>query len=515
MPGCVPGFCDELVMGQTDMASLTLLTGRRPGPALRAKPILIVIAALFLALVFGLAAAVLPTKFVLGILMPPVLLVVAAIWPEVGLAAMLVLVCGLVPPQLAPALASGGGSLKVPELMIAMMAFLAFVRQPSLRPLHGFSRWLTPIYLLMALTLSAVAVGVLFFGAGLRDALNDARNQFSWLILFSILMLIRTRPQLDRFITLVVAIGTLVALFALAQFVTGIPLLQNARVEDLNTLNRVDSDVTRSIVGPSIYFTIFAILWLLARMMAKSISGWISIPLLGILIAGVIVTFGRGVWLASLVAVLILAYNLRGWRGVGRMILLGGAMLIIAVGALSIYKPNVAAATLDRFLSTGREGVQRNTTLGWRLEEANFAVATIAKYPVFGTGMGVPYKPVSRMNGVTVTDQDVFLARYIHNSYLGLWLKFGVLGPLLAIVAMVAYIRRGLALNRSSDSVWVRTISATALSAFLVPIFTSLTQPEWLSQIGIAFLGTLFAIQLLLFRFEATSEKNSRLETES
>jgi O-antigen ligase len=285
----------------------------------------------------------------------------------------------------------------------------------------------------------------------------------------------------------------------LLQFVLGRPIVEGARVEDLVTLNKA-ADVSRSIVGPGNYFLIFSILFLLARMMTRSLSWAIALPLMGWLLAGLIVNFGRGLWVATFGGALLLSFWLFRWRGVWRVAIAGSLGLVISLGVLAAYKPNIIEAAYDRLISTGGESLERNTTLGWRLEETNAALKKIAQYPITGVGVGTSYKPANPMNGMFITEHDEVLTRYIHNAYIGSWLKFGFLGPIVILVLITGVFRRALRYGKNTKDTKLKALFLTTAAAFFVPVVTSVTQPEWLSQAGIAFFASMIGLQIISHR---------------
>lgn len=453
----------------------------------------------FLAIFFGMAAAVLPWWLVMGVLIAPTFMIVGLAIPEIGIAIMLILVCGLVPAGMSPNIPVGAGSVKIPELMILAFAVWSLFRMSSQPPLGQYWKWLIPVGLLLGLTITAAGVSYGMFGTPRKEVLAEARQYISWLVVVPIIALIQTEKQLDRFLKGIVFVGCFVAFAALVQFVLGRPIVEGARVEDLVTLNKA-ADVSRSIVGPGNYFLIFSILLLLARMMTRSLSWAIAMPLMGWLLAGLIVNFGRGLWVATFGGALLLSFWLFRWRGVWRVAIAGSIGLVLSLGVLAAYKPNIIEAAYDRLISTGGESLERNTTLGWRLEETNAALKKIGQYPITGIGIGTAYKPATPMNGMFITEHDEVLTRYIHNGYIGSWLKFGVLGPIVIVSLIVAVFRRALRYGRSTKDVKLKTLFLTTAAAFFVPVLTSVTQPEWLSQAGIAFFASMIGIQIISHR---------------
>jgi len=445
---------------------------------------------------FAAASVILPWWFVLVAVLFPIAFVSALALPVFGIFVMLVLVCGLVPEALSPSIKLGAGQIKAHELFILLMLGLALMRRDAINGLKPYLGQLIPVLGLLSLAAMAVAVAFFVYRTAPREIFSDARNYLGWLVVFCLLGLVRTRQQFSRLQKGIVALGLLVALAALLQFFTGRSLVQNARVEELSE----SMGLTRSIVGAGNYFLIFSLYLMLARMMTGTTRVLTALPLVSFLVAGLIVNFGRGVWLTSFGGAVLLAYWLAGWRGVGRICLTGVVGLLLALGALAAVKPKIIEASYERLISATAEKFDRDTTLGWRLEEATDAFEKIQDSPLVGIGLGTPYKPLIRMNGRTVTTSDEVLTRYIHDAYVGLWLKFGILGPLCAAAIIWSVVRRGWAMGREAPDVRTRALSLTILAGFIVPVITSITQPEWLDQTGIAFFATMLGMQIIAHR---------------
>lgn len=466
--------------------------------------VLVIGVALVMAVLGGAATAFLPWWLIMALLIMPVLLIVGVVFPELSLVVMFVLICGLVPEALAPQISMGPGVIKAHELAILLLAALAFLRAQSGAPFKPYWPWFRPVMLFFALVAMAVFVGKLN-GATIKDALSEGRVAVAWLIIFMVVSLVRTEAQLRRLVGGIVFVGVLVALALIAQFATGKSFIQNARVETLVTMNQANPDVIRSLAGGGIYFVVFSGLLLLGRLMTRSIAAWLALPLLALLVAGLVVTFGRGVWIASTLVALLMSYRLARLKGVAGLVATGVASGVVGLALLASFKPAVIEVALDRVLSTTQETLGRNTSLGWRAEETRFALKRISGSPVLGLGMGVAYKPITRMNGVTITESDEVLTRYIHNAYLGLWLKFGILGLFAAAWFSWSTVRRGLQVLKQAIDPRHKALAASALAAFLVPVIVSVTQPEWLTQTGIAFFALMPALLVCLHRVQGAA----------
>jgi O-antigen ligase len=471
-------------------------------------------AAAFLALIGGLMAAVLPWWFILMLSVLPALALAGLLLPELAILGLLVLLCGMVPAGMSPQITLGPGVIKAHEVGLMLLFGLTLMRVARLPPLGAYWAWVTPVLLFLVLTVTGAMVGKVLYDAPMKLVLSEVRNQMFWLLVFVVTYLVQSESQLRRLTSGIMFVALLLSGFVIAQFVTGHSFIQDARVEGLVTLNQANSDIVRSTAGGGIYVIVFSILLLLARLMTRSISMPLALPILAALVAAVVVTFGRGIWIATMFVSLLMAFRLMRWKGVVNVLIAVTVGIAVAVTVLASFKPAIVGAALDRMVSTTQETLKRNTSLGWRAEEDRYAADHIVSSPLWGIGLGTPYKPLVRMNGMTVTESDEVLTRYIHNAYLGLWLKLGVVGFFAALWLSWATIRRGLLLLEHLTEPRMQSLTAASIGGFLVPVITSFTQPEWLTQTGIAFfalmLGVLICVHRLAPSLNPMSDQSGR-----
>jgi O-antigen ligase len=431
----------------------------------------------------GLALALLPWWLVFSLFALPALFTATLAWPFIGLLGLVVLVSGMVPSWMLPEILIGPGKILPSDM--ALIILLGIVLQKATRApnniLKASKSYLIPVMLFILAIPFGLVVGYLFYGTSVKEVLNEARELMYWLICFLPLYFVTRSSDLHRIAWGLVVIGFTLAVIVVLQFVFHVKLLEDSRVENLETMGVQYSDVTRSTAGGAIYLIIFPLYYLIARMLTRSLSAFIVMPVVAVLTAGIIVSFGRGIWIISLAGLFWVAWRLGRIKAVQRVTLIMLLGLFLAVAGLSIFKPSFIYAAVDRFASTFSEG-GKNSSLGSRLEENDFAVNKILSSPIFGIGFGTPYKP--RIDLYDGWDQ----VRYIHNSYIGLWLKLGLLGPFTAAWLMVVIFRRSrrMLLVETLD-VKNRALLMSCLAGFFVPVMTGITQPEWLVTSGVSF----------------------------
>jgi O-antigen ligase len=152
------------------------------------------------------------------------------------------------------------------------------------------------------------------------------------------------------------------------------------------------------------------------------------------LAAGLVVTFQRAALLGVLGALVALFASLRGaqrWRFVtGAFGVTCLAGVAIGMGEVADIDTNIVSATLTRVESIAQ--FREDVSAGHRLREWNRAWDMIRQHPIVGNGLGAEvvfdspmYDEVHRRMGFR--SHDV----YMHNSYLWLLVKTGLVGLLL------------------------------------------------------------------------------------
>jgi len=466
-----------------------------------ASPSIILIAVA--AVVAGLSAAIVPWWLLVIFFVLPALGFVATVWPYLGLLGLVSLIAGIVPSEWLPQISVGSGKLLGTDMALGTLLGLVILKAlfNGNEVLKAARPYLIPILLFLASIPLCSAVGFVFFHTEAREVLNEARVQVYWLVFFLPIYFLARSTDLNRVAWGLVVVGVTLAAMVVIQFAFGVHLLENGRMEDLRTMGATYTNVTRSTAGGAIYLIIFAMYFLVARLLTKSLHPLIVLPLVAILAAGILATFGRGIWLASAVGLCGIAWHLGGLRALQKlaMVMLVGGMM--GIGSLATFNPAVIDATFERFTSTFSEGNEK-TSLGERFEENGFAIKKIASSPLFGIGFGTPYKP--RLDpGV-----DWKQVRYIHNAYLGLWMKLGLLGPIAATWLTVIVFRRAKRLLLIDTlQPQYRAFATACLVSFFVPVVTSFTQPEWLTSLGVSFFALMAGLLAVLEYHAHPTEK--------
>ena len=300
-----------------------------------------------------------------------------------------------------------------------------------------------------------------------------------------------------------ICFGVLFAIIAMVLSVTGwnFSFSEDARREVLDSASGGIAGIRRSIV-PGVQLTLFAFYNAVAAIIRDERRRWLWICVGLICLAGIFVNFGRALWVVAFVSVVFMA-AISGRRALRNFAVYGGLFILVSVTAVYIFKPTVLQAVADRIGSVSREG-GLNSSLGWRFIEDEYALPKIAAHPFFGIGLGGEYKP--RLVALEAFTEQT---RYIHNAYLGILLKMGVVGLFFIlgnfILLMLSVIRPS-RLRESGRS------PQLALAAILISsLILSVTQPELFSRTTYAIVGVLTPVVLRLRFSNRESTPRSRV----
>ena len=467
----------------------------RPLPRPDFSAVALVLGAMFMAVLAGLVTSYLPWLFTLLLVLLPLVLVASISRPMVGLVVVLMFIFEVVPSAFQPRLPFGGGRLQAYDVLLLYLAGLVLLRAWMTRtpPLlsMGPVRW--PLYYLLV----CVAVSLVYvrYFAPNTLSLGEARVFVAWLLVPIMALAVDTPARYRWMLRSVLAIALVIALYVSIQSLFDLRIMTGARVELLD--KDLNSDVVRSIAGGGIYVVIFAIFLLINRMLERKFGWWWAVPAALLLVFGVAVQFGRGVWLSALAGLLVSAALFRGYAGVLRVLLLGSFTVALMLSAAAVFKPRLAEAVVERALGIGYE-LQSGGSYGWRRMENQAALNRIERNPLLGVGLGGQYKQTASSEGHFGIE-----GTYIHNGYMFFPLKMGLAAsfiPLAFIIAFVVVLRQGVQQHRDDPDAG---LVAALAGAFTVPCVASYTQPEWADPRGISAIAILFGLALLFRRFGA------------
>ena len=426
---------------------------------------LLATAALLIAAALGFAISFLPWALVLGFVGMIFALVAFALWPQVAIVLLLVIATGTI-----PFIRLDTRSPLELAILAATVICLVKASFDKGHPLAGMRPYVFPLLALAFAWLVALYKG--YLAARYPFALADARRYVGWLAFLPLFYYDHVRP--GALLKGVIAVSIWAALLLAVQLLSGIDVLRSTSSLELSSQF---GEIKRGNIAGGSYLLAFTTLYALVRMAsARSISDspvWLLVFLLSVV--GHIAVFSRGVWAGLLLGAAFMLFALPRYARtrVITPMLLAVVALIGAGAAVHPFAPNQVEAVIDRATGFQDEG-KKGTSLGARFDENEQALEVIPKHILTGLGHGGEYKRFAKQ----VERGFMNEATFIHNAYLWVALKFGLLGvvPLLWIV--IIQFKRSWVHCRSTGPNAL-AVGAALVGAFITMLVNGLSSPIW------------------------------------
>jgi O-antigen ligase len=452
-------------------------------------------AALAIGLVLGLAILRVGPYVALGGVIGLTLLVLAFVNPEIVILVILYLATGLVPARFNPDIGLGIGHFLATDLLLIMLLSVVVFR---LFTDKAFRFVRTPLDIPFLLFCGAVIIGmataVLSHGIRFRDATYEARILLYYLIFFAITHHIRTKPQLFRLIHGILLIGLLAAGVMIAQAILGRSfLLVEAEALQGSQLIRFYYPAGSAVVVSLMVLTCIMAIGKDPRYRLISI---LAIPLLGL---ALLLTLTRNVLVSIVVGLAVMLIILRRnrlSRLVGNLLVIAG--IVITIVALLGITGN--EALLSKYVSTFSDRISSmfserilssEETLDWRWKEAQPAWTQIVQNPVFGIGFETPYRKAFFMG-------DLF-RHFIHNGYLWIWLKTGLLGLIPFLWLSACFLVRGFSHWRDIQDNLLKAVTLGFILAYLATLMSNLVVSSVASNLAAVVFGAMMGVNEVAF----------------
>jgi O-antigen ligase len=292
---------------------------------------------------------------------------------------------------------------------------------------------------LVCLAAAAAAGGVVVAvanGTTLMDALRALESVAFYACIVPAVVALADPRNRGRILRFALGVALVMAVVQLLQLAVGPgqPLFDVGNFQDLLRMEQGAGMLrVRSPGLPLVYvaaaFTLAAMVWGPRRWRGPAATAF------GLLVAGMLVSLNRNMALGLIAGYLAaLACSRQRARGVLGLIL--AALLV--TGALIAINSSTSSAITKRFASlieaggTGEGGAVQ--TLSDRAYENGYAISTLERSPLTGVGWGTAYG--ARVWWNSLTPEYHLMRQWLHNQYLFVWLRMGILG-LIAVVALL------------------------------------------------------------------------------
>ena len=342
----------------------------------------------FACVLIGFMAAVLPYWFIIAAAVVPIFFWLAAWRLEYGVLAVLALVSGIVHEAFLPSFSF----LRAGDLAFFAVAAISIASARKLS--KGFrpgelKLWL-PFAAFLALVLVSVVHAYFFEGLPPKDVLGEARH-LMFLLLFPLsVAVLDTEERVRRFILGLLLLGALFSIGQLMQSFLHVRIFgDSGRLVFAQTLDVKSYDATSSnSAGLNI---IILVLFIAAGWyVLKEIKTLKFVSLAALCAVGILVTFGRTTWGATMLG-MVVVLTVLGPRKSGPLLAWSLAGSLLAVALLMALRPGMLDALVARATSVEKE-IEYGASAAWRYYEAEQALPQIAAKPTLGLGLGAPFR---------------------------------------------------------------------------------------------------------------------------
>lgn len=199
-------------------------------------------------------------------------------------------------------------------------------------------------------------------------------------------------------------------------------------------------------------------------------------------------------YLATIGVVFALVYVL--FTGVIQQFLAQQFVGNVASRALTIFTPD---ATLD------------TSSLQWRLFENGKAIDSIYQYPVFGVGLGNSYRDITLLQW---EDRRFYFrkTRFVHNSYLYIAVKMGIIGLASFLVFCLAFLVVGWRAFKKMAEGDFKRMTIAVLASFAGLLLWANTQMHYMTVESTAVVGLMVGLVASMARLKAADSVQEREE---
>lgn len=239
----------------------------------------------------------------------------------------------------------------------------------------------------------------------------------------------------------------------------------------------------RKNVSEPLYMT--AIIILLAMIASNTGKRWLTLPLLGVNILALGLTFTRGYWVATALGVIFMIFFLgSGVRG--RLLgFLGTGLLVMVAGAAVVF-PRIFGLLFDVISARASSITLASESLKDRLIESAAVISGIKGSPIIGNGFGANFTFYEILKGFTVTTW------YIHNGYLFLLFKLGIVG---AVMYLYFYFSKLISTMKTARAPLGDRLSSMVMSfaaILTVMLVVNVTSPQFDDKVPVLIMTVLW-----------------------
>lgn len=378
---------------------------------------------------------------------------------------------------------------------------------------------LKPLVVFLGVCILSLVYAVNFAGVPLNSALNELRPiAFYGVALVTALAVTHKRQLNVLLIGMFILANVIVAAIVLQQFagvghflLPGMDEWQVGQVDSIGTTD-VDTSATFGGVGgvrlvpPAHVLLFFVTVLAFIRMAVPGTRTSIRVLCaaeFALVNCGLLLTYTRGQWLASVISLTLACLFLPrlAQRRIARVLVAGGgiAAFCVLLFAAGLEPPANMGAYAGALVARGLSALNVEGTLGspslqWRVFETEQAINALMRAPQ-GVGLGNAYRPVTTFQGEAAGYQGAEpLNRFVHNSFLYIAVKTGVLGLGAFLWFCMAFLSSSMRLFRHTSDGPERWLVLAVLVTFVGLLTWSVTEANFMQTGSTAVIGLMVGI---------------------
>ncbi|MGA7304961.1 MAG: O-antigen ligase family protein [Rhodothermales bacterium] len=204
---------------------------------------------------------------------------------------------------------------------------------------------------------------------------------------------------------------------------------------------------------------------------------------------GLVLTQSRGYWAGAAVGGIVMLFVLDKPRRI-QLITMASIGIALAVGLVVLLfggRSLLLTAGLWNRVSSIGPTVVSDISLINRWLESKVVWGKIVENPILGYGMGVPYEYYN------LTISGTMKWSFIHNGYLSMWYRFGIVGFVVSMVIWVTAIAKGIRIARITDNRYRAILCVLATSVLCSMLVSAITSGPFYQMDTLLVLTMLFA----------------------
>lgn len=417
--------------------------------------------------------------------------------PEIGILAIVILLSSIVFEGVLPQIPIGIGDLHIADSLLLALLFmipLNLIIDKEFRIVK--TRLDIPLFFFVIAVSISACIAIFCYDLDFNQTMGIVRGLTYYLLFFVVTNLIRNERQIRFLVKGLFFIGALVGIMMLVQAAIGESIqLMPGRVEKAWTLGAT-YEATRVLPpGQTLVYVLFITSVCLIALQKKArVKVWHYLLVFSTGV-GVTLTYNRSYWATCIFSFTIFML-LTGGQARRRVIFVLSVWLLIITVFLTLFllsNPRGRVGETIQAISARISSLFRGTelyesgSLQYRRIETEYAVKQITKHPLIGIGLGNDYRP-------SIFGADDKLTDYIHNGYLWILLKMGLIGFLPFLWFYFGFVVRGFKNWEKMGNNYFRSLLTGFTLSGLAVLLSNLVNPMFMQWFSIVVLSIIIGL---------------------